>query len=131
MLRLPALAARKFMSRYFKLVGRALRLVCPVCGRGRLFKGWFRMHENCAHCGLKFEREPGFFLGSIYINYGATAVLSLITYFVLFFSKVLTETQNMLALVALVIIVPLFLHRFARSLWLGFDQWQDPRPGEE
>jgi len=119
------------MSRFFKLVGRALRLVCTVCGRGPLFKGLFRMHENCSHCGLKFEREPGFFLGSIYINYGVTAVATLVTYFVLFFTATFSETQTIGVLVAIVIGLPILLHRYARSLWLGFDQWQDPRPGEE
>lgn len=119
------------MSRYLKLVGRALRLVCPVCGQGRLFKGWFRMHEACSHCGTKFEREPGFFLGSIYINYGVTAVTTLVTYFVLMYLNVLTDMQDILVLVAICIVLPLLLHRVARSLWIGFDQWHDPRQGEQ
>ncbi len=42
---------------------------CPQC-RQKMFThavtnlAHFRdMHENCPVCGLKFEREPGFFLG--------------------------------------------------------------------
>ena len=54
---------------------RALRLKCPRCGGAPMFAGLFRMHETCAHCHLKFEREPGYFLGSIYINYGITALI--------------------------------------------------------
>ena len=38
------------------------------------------MHERCPHCGVKFEREPGFFLGSIYINYGLTALIVAVAY---------------------------------------------------
>lgn len=44
---------------------------CPQCREGMMFMhpGWqlhkaTRMHETCPHCGLKFEIEPGFFLGS-------------------------------------------------------------------
>ena len=60
---------------FWTLVSRALRLRCPVCGEGQLFKGLFSMHPTCPHCGIKYEREPGFFLGSIYINYGITALI--------------------------------------------------------
>ena len=54
---------------------RGLRLLCPRCGRGRIFRGWFAMNERCAACGRKFDRAPGYMLGSIYINYGVTALL--------------------------------------------------------
>ena len=60
---------------YWTLLGRTMRLRCPQCGQGRLFSGWFRMPRQCESCGLKFEREPGYFLGSIYFNYGVTAAI--------------------------------------------------------
>jgi len=28
------------------------------------------MNEHCPHCGLRFEREQGYFLGAMYISYG-------------------------------------------------------------
>jgi uncharacterized protein (DUF983 family) len=62
------------------LISRALRLRCPLCGTGQLFRTWFKMKPACAHCRLKFEREPGYYLGSIYINYGLTAVLMTLGY---------------------------------------------------
>lgn len=68
------------------LVWRSVRLRCPVCGRGKLFAGWFKMHSRCGVCDAKFEREAGFFLGSIYFNYGLTALVVAIAYPVLLFS---------------------------------------------
>ncbi len=35
------------------------------------------MHRECPRCGLKFEREPGYFLGAMYISYGLGAGLVL------------------------------------------------------
>jgi uncharacterized protein (DUF983 family) len=121
------------MSRYWKLVGRALRLVCPVCGRGPLFRGLLTMHENCSHCGAKFEREPGFFLGSIYINYGITALVTLAGYIAMMLTRTWenNETLRLILLLTVAVILPILLHRHARSLWLGFDQWHDPRPEEK
>src|SRR5690242_4418774 len=60
---------------YWTVIGRAWRLRCPICGVGKTFDGWFRMRPKCDHCGYVFDREPGYFLGSIYANYGLTALL--------------------------------------------------------
>ncbi len=60
----------------FRGFARAVQLRCPRCGSGPLFRGWFRMHEACPHCGFSYTREPGFYLGSIYLNYGATVILT-------------------------------------------------------
>ena len=88
------------------------------------------MHATCPHCGVKFEREPGFFLGSIYINYGITALVTVTAYMVMFFNRWLHEWQRMTIVLAVAVVLPMLLHRHARSLWLGFDQWHDPRPDE-
>jgi uncharacterized protein (DUF983 family) len=115
--------------RFFTLLGRALRLKCPLCGRGNLFRGWLAMHRECPSCGVKFEREPGFFLGSIYINYGLTALIVAIAYPVLLFGGYVAETPLLIAALAFVVLFPILLFPWARSLWLGFDQWHDPRDG--
>src|SRR5580700_10391100 len=52
-----------------------LRQMCPRCRAGRIFRrsiftGFPGMQERCPNCGLKFEREQGYFLGAMYISYG-------------------------------------------------------------
>jgi uncharacterized protein (DUF983 family) len=116
--------------RFFTLFGRALRLHCPVCGQGKLFCGWLQMNKECPHCGLKFEREPGFFLGSIYINYGLTAVIVTIAYVLLLLVWQVPEKPLLLGAIAFTVVFPILLFPWARSIWLGFDQWHDPREGE-
>ena len=88
------------------------------------------MNERCPHCGVKFEREPGFFLGSIYINYGLTALIVSVAYPVLLFVWGLPERPLLIGAVAFTVLFPILLFPWARSLWLGFDQWHDPREGE-
>ena len=89
------------------------------------------MHAHCPHCGVKFEREPGFFLGSIYINYGLTTLIAAIVYPALLFNKIVPETPLLAATLVFVVLFPIVLFPWARSLWLGFDQWRDPREGEQ
>jgi len=103
------------------LIRRALRLRCPRCGAGRLFTGWFTMPERCSECRLKYERAPGYFLGSTYINYGATAVILLFSYLALHDGLHLTNEQLAKPLVAICVLFPLWAFRYARALWLAFD----------
>ena len=48
-------------------LGRALRRRCPRCGESA-FESWFGMAEHCSRCGLRFEREPGYWVGAVTIN---------------------------------------------------------------
>jgi uncharacterized protein (DUF983 family) len=116
--------------RFSTLLWRALRLRCTLCGQGKLFRGWFKMHAECPHCGAKLEREPGFFLGSIYFNYGLTALVVGIAYPLLLFSRAVPERPLQVGTMAFVVLFPTWFFRYARSLWLGFDQFMDPRAGE-
>ena len=116
--------------RFWTLLKRSLLLRCPVCGQGKLFRGWLTMHERCPSCGVKFEREPGFFLGSIYINYGLTSLIVAIAYPVLLFRFHYPKQPLLMAGLAFVLVFPLIFFRHSRSLSLGFDQWRDPQEGE-
>ena len=108
------------------ILSRSLRLRCAVCGVGKLFRGWFRMHEHCGHCGVKFDRAPGYYLGSIYFNYGVTAALVVAIYFGLFFSRLVTADNLLWTLGIFCLLFPLWFFRYARSLWFGFDHYWDP-----
>ena len=115
---------------YGTMVRRAWRLRCPRCGKRPLFANWIRMYPECSFCGLHYEREPGYFLGSIYINYGLTAVLVTIGYFSLFGSGVTSDRETLAIVTAFALLFPLWFFRYARSLWLGFDHFWDPAPGD-
>ena len=105
---------------------RSCRLRCPRCGRGRLFRGFFAMHPDCGHCGLNFFREPGFYLGSIYVNYGLTAGIVTVSYLTLSLVWGVSPRLLLWTETAFCLLFPLWFFRYARSLWLGFDQFLDP-----
>ena len=58
---------KRGIPRALALLWRGMCLRCPRCGARTLFRTWFAMHERCAVCGLRFEREQGYFLGAMYI----------------------------------------------------------------
>lgn len=110
---------------FWRRIGRSLRLRCPRCGRGRLFAGWFRMEDRCSDCGLDLRREPGFYLGSIYVNYGLTALVVTVVY-VAALSLGYGRSRSLLwIMAAFCVAFPLWFFRYARSLWLGLDHYVD------
>lgn len=85
------------------------------------------MHERCSECGYNFQREDGFYLGAIYFNYGLTALMITIAFPVLTLTKVLSQKETLALCFAFVFVFPMFFFRYARSLWLGFDEFMDPQ----
>jgi uncharacterized protein (DUF983 family) len=119
-------------TRLSVLLARACRLRCPRCGLAPIFHGWFTMHDRCSACGRRFNRSPGYFLGSIYFNYGVTAVIVVVAYFSFYFSETMSGTRLLALLTAFIIVFPLWFFRYARALWIAFDEALDPWPnGEE
>ena len=114
--------------RLWKLLGRSLRLRCCLCGRGRLFRNWFNMYPSCSHCRHVYEREPGFFLGSVYINYGLTSLIICGIYPILRFSNTISPRLLLVGTTMFMLAFPVWFFRYARSLWCAFDELVDPVP---
>jgi uncharacterized protein (DUF983 family) len=104
-----------------QVLGRAARLRCPRCGATALFRGWFTMAEGCALCGLRFERAQGYFVGAIYVNYAATALLAIGGFFLLWGLTDLSSGAQLAVLLPVVIGFPLWFFRYSRSFWLALE----------
>lgn len=121
----------KSVPGYGTLIWRAWRLRCPACGQGRLFRNWLTMNDPCQACGRRFDRAPGYLLGSIYFNYGVTALLVMVIFFSLFLSKTMTSRQLLWTLTSFCLVFPLWFFRYSRALWIAFDERWDPWPNDE
>lgn len=111
---------------YGARLSRALRLRCPRCGVGRLFRGWFSMHVRCSECGFVFERAPGYFLGATYLNYGFLSLTVTALYMGLHYGIGFSNRQLAAPLTIYLTLTGLFLFRYARSFWLAMDSYYDP-----
>ena len=67
----------------------------------------------------------------MYFNYGFTAMLVIVVYFAMFFGDVLTDRQRLVLLSLLAIAFATWFFRYARALWMAFDERWDPWPNEE
>jgi uncharacterized protein (DUF983 family) len=100
---------------------RACRLRCPACGGGRLYRRAWRMAPGCDRCRLSFEREPGFYLGSIYVNYGVTVIVTGLVYAGLVLGLGASHRVALAVSLALAVLLPLAFFRHARALLLALD----------
>jgi uncharacterized protein (DUF983 family) len=77
------------------------------------------MHDACAACDERFEREPGLSLGSIYINLLLTMSLSLGGVTVTSWLTDLTLAHELILWAGVAAILSVLLYRLAKGLWIG------------
>lgn len=114
-----------------------LMFKCPKCRQGDLFTNKFfdaplkfdEMNKHCPHCGVRFEKEPGFFFGAMFISYAINVALLLIMGSILFF--IFNDPALWVYIVAvptLVVLLLPFIFRISRTLylhWLGDIQYDN------
>lgn len=103
-----------------------LKAKCPKCREGDMFefplirwRKFSRMHTHCPVCSLRFEVEPGFFIGAMYVSYGMSlgifAVVSTLIY--LIFNN--PEFHFYIIGIPLVVLILLpVMYRYSRVLFL-------------
>ena len=100
---------------------------CPNCNKGHIYENrniYFnfsknKMNKTCTECGYKFEKEPGFFFGSMYVSYALGVAQALITAGVgfYFFNTVLTP-QILPWITVVLILMSSFNMRISRIIWI-------------
>src|SRR5258708_29053297 len=117
------------------MLKRGLVRHCRTCGAGHLFRHWFRMVERCPQCGIKFEREDGFFLGAFLINFGIgeglIAVL-LFGYVILLSANQHVSVPGFIAAgIGLSVAATLFFYPFSNTIWSALDIAMKPLQDKE
>lgn len=100
------------------IVLRGVSNRCPNCGARSLFSGVLRASERCRDCSLLFEREEGFFLGAMVVNYTLSTLLGVVAPSALLLAGQLAPVQAFAVAIALCLTLPLLFYRASKSLWL-------------
>ena len=116
---------RDTWKRFLVTMRRALTRRCPYCGSPGIFDGYFALRERCPRCGVRFEREEGYFLGAYALNLIVAEFLGLGTGHLPDLQDGSADTcslvwQEVIA-VALAIAFPVTLFPFSRTVWIAMD----------
>lgn len=114
-----------------KLIGKGsklysiFRMKCPRCQEGEFYtshpydlKNAGNLHEHCSQCGLKYEIEPGFYQGAMYVSYalGVALFVTLWVSFNLFFSWLSTGAQVTIVAVSSLLLTP-YMYALSKIIW--------------
>lgn len=84
------------------------------------------MYDVCPVCGLRFNREQGYFLGAMYVSYGLSIPPVLVLMLVLWRLAGWSFGAAVIgAFVAYLPFVPLVV-RLSRVIWIWIDRAVDP-----
>lgn len=98
---------------------------CPQCRQEKMFVSkpysskFLEMNKSCSHCGLQYEREPGFFYGAMYVSYILSVGILLVTGTFVYF---LGNDPDLWVYITSVVLVSLILYpinfRLSRILFI-------------
>jgi uncharacterized protein (DUF983 family) len=101
-------------------------LRCPRCLEGRVWRGFLSMNDLCPVCGLRFEREPGYFTGAMVVSYAlAVPILGAMVIGLMTLGGLDAVPALLIGDTAYLVLVP-FIFRYSRVVWLHFDWGIDP-----
>ena len=90
-----------------------------------------KMNENCSHCGLKYQLEPSFFYGAMYVSYGLNVAVGIAAFIVSFVFFGTTIEESFLAIVIALIVLFPFVLRLSRNLYINMFISYDPTAGKK
>lgn len=98
---------------------------CPRCRKGDIFEQkalnlskFHKMYANCPNCGLKYEREPGFFVGAMYVNYAFTVAIIVAAAIALNVFDAYNIYSFFISVIGTIILLLPYLFRYSRILYL-------------
>ena len=108
---------------------------CPRCQKESMYLDsnflhitkLLKMHEKCSHCGLKYQMEPSFFYGAMYVSYGLNVAIGILAFIISFVFFKTTITQSLLAIFAALIILYPLVMRLSRSIYINMFVSYDKR----
>lgn len=82
------------------------------------FKDFFSMPKYCEKCNLNFIPEPGFYYGAMYVSYGLSIIITILTYLIMASFDFNFWTIIWSVIPILIISIP-YLFKVSRVIWIN------------
>ncbi len=105
---------------------------CPRCRQSPLFTEPFEISKPlempyaCTTCGQRYEPEPGYYFGAMFISYGLSSMLLLPIALILNIYTELSVNGIMAIIIFIGAILFMRILRLSRSLWIHIMIRYDP-----
>ena len=106
---------------------------CPQCQKESMYvdsnllhvNNLIKMNENCSHCGLKYQIEPSFFYGAMYVSYALNVAIGIITFIITFQFDRSMIASFISILIVLILAFPMVM-RLSRNIYINMFISYDP-----
>ena len=85
-----------------------------------------KMHEKCTKCGLKYQIEPSFFYGAMYVSYGLNVAIGILTFIIVFQFDRSVMTSFISIFIVLILAFPLVM-RLSRNIYINMFVSYNPK----
>ena len=112
---------------------------CPKCQNESMYVDTnplhlgnvLKMNENCSHCGLKYQIEPSFFYGAMYVSYGLNVAVGIAAFIISHLFIGLTLVHSFLAIIGTLLLSFPIVLRWARNIYINLFITYDPNATKE
>ncbi|TDX14296.1 DUF983 domain-containing protein [Flavobacterium sp. S87F.05.LMB.W.Kidney.N] len=112
---------------------------CPKCQKESMYEDKnplhltkvLKMNEKCSHCGFKYQIEPSFFYGAMYVSYGLNVAVGIAAFIVSFVFFGATIEQSFVAIILTLVVLFPFVLRLSRNLYINMFVSYDPKAGQK
>ncbi len=99
---------------------------CPICGKGHVYRKrnhFFQlpvMKASCEVCHYHYDREPGYFLGAMYVSYGLAVFQGVLAFLIaiLLFDDLSPLTLSLIV-VSVIVGFSLWNYKLSRVIWMN------------
>jgi len=108
---------------------------CPKCMNESMYTdknplhlgSVLKMNENCSHCGLKYQIEPSFFYGAMYVSYGVNVGIGIAAFIVSYLIFKTSIQTSFISIIATLIVLFPFVLRWSRNIYINMFVTYDPK----
>ncbi|PWB23406.1 DUF983 domain-containing protein [Flavobacterium sp. HTF] len=108
---------------------------CPRCQNESMYSDQnplhlskvLKMNDHCGHCGLKYQIEPSFFYGAMYVSYGLNVAVGIAAFIVSFVFFGTTIEQSFLSIIVTLVLLFPFVLRLSRNIYINMFVSYDPK----
>ncbi|BDB51760.1 DUF983 domain-containing protein [Flavobacterium ammonificans] len=112
---------------------------CPKCQNESMYEDKnplhlgkvLKMNENCSHCGLKYQIEPSFFYGAMYVSYALNVAVGVAAFIIANVFLSLDLVQSFFAIIGMVVLAFPFVVRWARNIYINMFISYDPNAAKQ
>ena len=112
---------------------------CPKCQNESMYVdknplhlgNVLKMNENCSHCGLKYQIEPSFFYGAMYVSYGLNVSVGVAAFIIAHVFVGLNLVNSFIAIIGTLVVSFPFVLRWARNIYINMFVSYDPNASKE